>query len=133
MFSSISRRNFVVRSVQTGALAGVADFAFLQHLHPVSAAAAKVTPAMVQLNPDIEPLVRLIEETDREKLLEVVADRVRKGTSYGQLLAAVLLAGVRGIQPRPVGFLLAWQPKPGEQTPGTLGSLEVTQRWAARW
>ena len=40
----------------------------------------------------------------RSKLLEAVAGRIRGGTSYQQLLAAPLLAGVRGIQPRPVGF-----------------------------
>src|SRR5262249_45178576 len=31
-------------------------------------------------------------------------DQIRKGTTYEQLLSAVFLAGVRGIQPRPVGF-----------------------------
>src|ERR671934_174829 len=37
-------------------------------------------------------------------LLVPVAAEVRRGTSYQRLLAAVFLAGVRGIQPRPVGF-----------------------------
>ena len=54
---------------------------------------------------DIEPLVRLLEETPREKLLEEVAGRIHKGTSYREVLAALLLAGVRNVQPRPsVGF-----------------------------
>jgi hypothetical protein len=73
-------------------------------LPPVSADEAKPAPATVQFSPEIEPLVRLLEDTDRDKLLDVVADRVRHGTSYQQLLTAVLLAGVRGIKPRPVGF-----------------------------
>src|SRR5207245_1814348 len=72
--------------------------------HPVAADEAKPNKNMVQLTPDLEPLVRLIEETPREKLLESVAEKVKKGTSYQQLLAVVLLAGVRGIKPRPVGF-----------------------------
>src|SRR5262249_41068779 len=46
----------------------------------------------------------LIEDTERAKLLEAVAGRIKAGTSYQQLLAAVMLAGGRGIQPRPGGF-----------------------------
>jgi hypothetical protein len=63
-----------------------------------------VAPASVRFHPEIEPLVRLIEDTPRERVLEEVAQRIRKGTSYRDVLAALLLAGVREIQPRPVGF-----------------------------
>jgi hypothetical protein len=104
MFSAMTRRHFVANTVKVGALAGLGDFAFLRQLGPVSAAEAKVMPAKVQLCPDIEPLVRLLEDTDREDLLEVIAGRIRRGTSYQQLLTALFLAGVRSIQPRPVGF-----------------------------
>ena len=53
----------------------------------------------------MEPIVRLLEQTPREQLLEVVAARVRDGLNYQDLLAALLLAGVRNVQPRPhVGF-----------------------------
>jgi hypothetical protein len=53
----------------------------------------------------VEPTVRLLEETPREKLLEEVAARVKAGLSYRELLAGLLLAGVRNVQPRPqVGF-----------------------------
>src|SRR5262249_20792871 len=45
------------------------------------------------------------EDTPREKLLEEVAARIRAGLSYRDTLAALLLAGVRNVQPRPeVGF-----------------------------
>jgi hypothetical protein len=104
MFSAPTRRDFVANTVKIGALAGLGDFAFLSDLAPVSAADAKVLPAKAQVEPDIEPLVRLIEDTDREDLLEVVAGRIRRGTNYQQLLTALFLAGVRSIQPRPVGF-----------------------------
>ena len=61
--------------------------------------------ATVRFLPDIEPLVRLIEETPRQRLMEEVGHRVRHGLSYQQLLAALFLAGIRNIQPRPaVGF-----------------------------
>src|SRR5437667_9126027 len=104
MFSALTRRDFVANTVKVGALAGLGDFAFLRNLSPVSAADAKVLPAKAQVSPEIEPLVRLIEDTDREDLLEVVAVRIRRGTSYQQLLTSLFLAGVRSIQPRPVGF-----------------------------
>src|SRR5205085_3714910 len=59
----------------------------------------------VKLSDDIEPLVRLLEETPREKLLEAVGSRIRQGTSYREIVAALLLAGVKNVQPRPsVGF-----------------------------
>jgi hypothetical protein len=52
----------------------------------------------------MEPLVRFLEETPRERLLEEVGVRIRKGLTYREILGALLLAGVRNIQPRPVGF-----------------------------
>jgi hypothetical protein len=94
------------RDVLKGAAVACAgQFAFLRQL-PVLSAQEVQNPAraMVGLGADIEPLVRLIEDTQRERILGVVAERVRGGTSYQQLLAAVMLAGVRGIRPRPVGF-----------------------------
>src|SRR5207253_5056043 len=48
---------------------------------------------------------RLLEETPRDRLLEEVAARIKSGLSYRELLAGLLLAGVRNVQPRPaVGF-----------------------------
>jgi hypothetical protein len=64
-----------------------------------------VEPSAVRFDPAIEPLVRMIEESPRESLLEEVAARIRAGLSYREALAALLLAGIRNIQPRPsVGF-----------------------------
>jgi hypothetical protein len=97
-----TRREFLAHSAQLGALATVGNFAFLQNLPPLSAQQVQRTLAPVQ--GDVEPLVRLIEDTARDRLLEEVGARIRSGTSYEQILGAVMLAGVRGIQPRPVGF-----------------------------
>jgi hypothetical protein len=104
MTSPLNRRQFVGRTLTAGALAGLADLSFLHGLPRVSAAEAKLSPAVVRLSSEMEPLVRLIEETPRENIVEAVAARIREGTSYQQLLGAVFLAGVRGIKPRPVGF-----------------------------
>src|SRR5207248_4826076 len=68
------------------------------------AEAAQLDPGFVRCHPEIEPLVRFLEDTPRERLLEQVADRLHRGLTYRELVAALLLAGVRNIQPRPVGF-----------------------------
>jgi hypothetical protein len=98
---SHSRRDFLRRSAQATAVAGLAE---LVHLPAVSAQQAQMPRNLAAVASDLEPLVRLIEDTPRERLIEAVAERVRGGTSYQQLLASVMLAGVRGIRPRPVGF-----------------------------
>ena len=97
MSESLSRRSFV-----GAATASLGGFAFLNQLP--HAGAADGTRPLARVENDVEPLVRLIEDTPREKLLEPIVDHIRKGTSYEELFAAVFLAGVRGIQPRPVGF-----------------------------
>jgi hypothetical protein len=81
-----SRRSFLKTVVAGGTLAGLGDLAFLNGLPAVSAAEAELDPKVVRFRPEIEPLVRLLEDTPRGKLLEEVA-------------------GVRNVQPRPsVGF-----------------------------
>jgi hypothetical protein len=104
MARAINRRHFVTQGLAAGAVAGLTDFGFLNRLPAVSAQEAQPHPSTVRYGPDIEPLVRLIEDTDRAKLVGTVAARLREGLSYQQLLTALLLAGVRSIQPRPVGF-----------------------------
>src|SRR6185295_18569498 len=100
----MKRRSFLKCAAGAGALAGLGDLGFLAQLRPVSAAEAKLDPGAVRFHPDIEPLVRLLEDTPRERVLEEVAARLKRGLAYRELLAALLLAGVRNIQPRPVGF-----------------------------
>jgi len=88
----------------TTALLGLGDLGFLSRLPQVSAAEAAVPPNIVRFSPEIEPLVRFLEDTPRERLLEEVASRIHKGLTYREVLTALLLAGIRNIQPRPVGF-----------------------------
>jgi hypothetical protein len=90
------RRTFIKGSAAAGA-------GMLGTGRPAAGAAAG--PAKVPLSPEIEPLVRLLEETPRDRVLESVGKRIHAETTYEELLAAVLLAGVRNVQPRPsVGF-----------------------------
>ncbi len=100
----MNRRRFLRTTTTTGALLGLAELGFLSQLRPVSAGEANLNPAVVRFHPEIEPLVRFLEDTPRERLLEEVAAKIKRGLNYRELLAALLLAGVRNIQPRPVGF-----------------------------
>jgi hypothetical protein len=109
--SNSNRRQFLSRAAAGASLAGLAqsapwgDSSFLAGLPPVSAAESEPNPEGVTLRPEIEPLVRLLETTPRDRLLEEVAARIRAGTAYEEVLAALLLAGVRNVEPRPsVGF-----------------------------
>ncbi len=71
---------------------------------PLRAFGQTQVPPVVRFQSEMEPLVRVLEDTPRERLLEDVGLRVRQGLDDRQLLAALLLAGVRNVQPRPVGF-----------------------------
>src|SRR6266498_4802592 len=104
MTSFINRRRFLRTTATVSALSGLGELGFLSQLRPVSAGEANLNPDIVRFNPEIEPLVRFIEDTPRERLLEEVGARIKRGLNYRNLLAALLLAGVRNIQPRPVGF-----------------------------
>lgn len=105
MFKSATRRQFLQTAAAGGAFAGWGDLGFLGRLPAVTAAEAKLDPKMVQFRPEIEPLVRLLEDSPRDKLLEQVAAKIHSGVSYPEVLAALLLAGIRNVQPRPaVGF-----------------------------
>jgi hypothetical protein len=105
MMAGTSRRSFLRQAtVGTGILA-LGDSSLVSGLRPVSAAEAQLDASTVRFQPEIEPLVRLLEDTPRDRVIEEVAMRVRQGLSYRELLAAILLAGVRNVQPRPaVGF-----------------------------
>lgn len=99
----MDRRRFLELAA-AGTAAGLGDLAFLSRLPEVSAAEAALERRMVRLDPSIEPIVRLLEATPQARVLEEVASRIRRGLTYREIVAALLLAGVRNIQPRPVGF-----------------------------
>ncbi|MBS0266196.1 MAG: hypothetical protein JSS02_29975 [Planctomycetes bacterium] len=104
MPSAGSRRQFL-QAAAGAAVISWADWQALTQLPPVSAADARAQPAVVRLQPEIEPLVRFLEEMPRDKLVAETIRRIQRGLSYQELLAALFLAGVRNVEPRPsVGF-----------------------------
>ncbi|MDB6052665.1 MAG: hypothetical protein JWN25_188 [Verrucomicrobiales bacterium] len=100
----MNRRSFLHSAATSGALLAGLEFSFLRFLPRVSAAEMKMGASGVSFSADIEPLVRFLEVTPRDRVIEEIGLKVKKGLSYRELLTALLLAGVRNIQPRPVGF-----------------------------
>lgn len=76
MRSNSSRRRFLQWT--SAPPVGACDLGFFSALGSVSAAEAQPSANAVQLNRDIEPVVRLLEDTPREKLLEAVAAQNKK-------------------------------------------------------
>jgi hypothetical protein len=64
----------------------------------------RIGPEAVRLRAEIEPVVRWIEVTPRERIIETALDALQAGLSYRDLVSGLFLAGIRNIKPRPVGF-----------------------------
>ncbi|MBX3421612.1 MAG: hypothetical protein KF752_08660 [Pirellulaceae bacterium] len=109
MPSRLNRRLFLgstaTAAVGYSELAALGAAPILAELAPLDRTELQTDARFVQFRPEIEPLVRLIETTPRERLLEEIGGRVRNGLNYQHLLTALFLAGIRNVQPRPaVGF-----------------------------
>jgi hypothetical protein len=105
MNARVTRRTALKSAGLAGAAFGMHGLGFLSQLGPLSAAEIRLPSGAVQFHPEIEPLVRLLEDTPRNRVLEEVGNRIKRGTSYREVLAALFLAGIRNVQPRPsVGF-----------------------------
>ena len=104
MNQGLRRRRFLQMASALGLGAELGPWPSLRTITPLRADDTKLKPEMVKFRPEIEPVVRLIEEAPRERALEVGIAQLKKGLSYKNLLAGLFLAGIRNIKPRPVGF-----------------------------
>ena len=66
MNRGLERRRFLQMASALGLGAELAPWASLKSITPLRASEARVSPEMVRFRPEIEPVVRLIEETPRE-------------------------------------------------------------------
>jgi hypothetical protein len=106
MNKRIRRRGFLRSASALGLGATLGDWARLGTITPAEASAMAVGPEVVQFRPEIEPVVRWIEETPREKILDVAVEHLKNGLPYRDLLAGLFLAGIRNVKPHPIGFKL---------------------------
>lgn len=97
------RRRFLQSASAIGLGVGLAGPG-LRAVTPARAEDLKVGPDAVRFRPEIEPVVRWIEETPRDRIFDKALEQLKTGLSYRDLLAGVFLAAIRNIQPRPVGY-----------------------------
>src|SRR6476659_11169224 len=95
MAARLTRRRFLRTAGAGTAALEWPGLSGLLSVSPVRADEAKVTPDAVRFGPDIEPVVRLIEETPRDRCVAALVDQLRGGLPYRRFLAAVFLAAVR--------------------------------------
>src|SRR5262245_21304944 len=88
---STTRRRFL----QTSAGAASACLTDAPSLRGLAAFGAEPPPEKVRFGPDLEPVVRLIEETPREQCVRVFVAELRRGLPYRRFLAASLFASIR--------------------------------------
>src|SRR5262249_25543299 len=88
---STTRRRFLQTAAGTASVCLVDGPALLG----LAAFGGEPPPAKIQFGPDLEPVVRLMEETPREKCVRVFVEELRRGLPYRRFLAASLYAGVR--------------------------------------
>ena len=87
----ITRRH-LLRTATGAALSG---FGGSSSLRDLAVFGAEPPPDKVQFGPEIEPIVRLIEDTPRERCVPVFIDQVRRGLPDRRFLAAACFACVR--------------------------------------
>jgi hypothetical protein len=86
-----ARRRFL-QTVASAASLGLPDLPLLGEL---AAFSSEPPPATMRFGRDIEPIVRLIEETPRDRCVAVFIDQLRRGLPYRRFLAAVFFASIR--------------------------------------
>lgn len=88
-----TRRSFL-RTLAGMASLGLADVTPLRGLRAI--ADDKPIPSeTVRFGPDLEPIIRLIEDTPQDECVRVLIERLHAGLPYRRLLAGVFFAGIR--------------------------------------
>jgi hypothetical protein len=88
MWRPVTRRRFLTAAA-VGSLAGISS------IPRARGREAEPVAEPIRFGPDLEPIVRLIEETPRRKCVAVLAGQLRAGLPYRRFLAAVFLAALR--------------------------------------
>src|SRR4051812_7717055 len=97
MSHHLSRRRFLHAAAVAGLSGG----------RPLAGArAGGAAGDVIRFGRDLEPVVRLIEDTPREDCVAALADQLRRGLPYRRFLAAVLLAAIRKQNPHHSVYLV---------------------------
>jgi hypothetical protein len=90
-----SRRRFLQSAATAGVALGLGEWSGLLPLGPATAADAEVPADLIRFGPELEPIVRRIEETPRARCPALMIEELQRGLPYRQFLAALFLAGLR--------------------------------------
>jgi hypothetical protein len=101
--TTVDRRDFL-KGLGGSVVTGASKWAALHSFVPARAAEIQVTPDLVRYSSEMESVVRWMEETPRDRVLQKAAEELRRGLPYRQMLGGLFLAGIRNVKPRPVGF-----------------------------
>jgi len=98
---ALNRRQFLKHT----ALAGASGYVLPQfaNLGPLSTAAVTRPAGSASL---MDRIAQILIDTDADAIFDPLAKEIRNGASLIDLMGGVLLAGVKEINPRPVGFKL---------------------------
>ena len=140
MATPLTRRHFLTAAT-SGGLLGLGDLSDFAHLARAEPPKGKGLPWLLRYDAEIEPLVRLVEETPREKCVEVMAEQLRGGLTYRRFMAAVFLAGLRN--GADTGYYhcvyvvhsanqLSLDAPVGERLLALFGALDVFKDWQRR-
>src|SRR4051794_8838645 len=92
MLERPTRRRFLRSTAGAAAALGLPA---LDGLLPLMGADRAATIEPVRFDSDLEPIVRLIEDTPRERCVAALVAELRRGLPYRRFLAAVFLTAVR--------------------------------------
>ena len=95
MVNRPGRRRCLWNAAASGTAVGLSNWSWLAERCSAQDRTPEVDPELIRFHPDIEPVVRLIEDTPRDKCAIAVAEQLRRGLPYRQLLAALYLAAIR--------------------------------------
>jgi hypothetical protein len=79
MRGMLRRRRFLQSTSALGLGASLGSFDALLGISPAHASEMTLGPGAVQFRPEIEPVVRWIEETPRDKVFEVALAKLKAG------------------------------------------------------
>ena len=91
----IDRRTFLGRFASTASAAALTDLRFLAPLSHAAASSTTLDSELVRFGPDLEPLVKLIEDTPLDRCVPVFVKQLESGLSYDRFLAALFLGALR--------------------------------------
>jgi hypothetical protein len=99
---SLNRRRFITTTAAAAGVPLMPQLGFLAELSSAAAADTQIDPKEVRLTPSTGELVKLIQNTPRDKCIPVFIEHLKAGLSYQDFLSALFLATIEHGDPHQV-------------------------------